>query len=453
LVTHSAERVPDRDSEISVKDPADPAAPPIVSNRGARMNIIATDSQLPDGGPARRRAWRRSALLIVPFGIATAIGIKLGTGDAPAAASAAMPAVSFVHPVARDVVEWDDYVGRFAPSRTVEVRPRVSGPITAVRFRDGEIVRQGQLLFLIDPRPFAAALSEAQASVASARSALALARTDLGRASRLVADEAVSAGEVDALRARVQAAQAALAGAEARQRARALDVEFTQVRAPISGRISDRRVDAGNLVAGGDAAGATLLTTINALDPIYFSFTGSEALFLKAQRQKRAGQSGAPAEIRLQDEPDYRWKGSIDFTDNGIDAGSGTIRGRAVVANPDYFLTPGLFGNMRLATTGTVRALLVPDIAVQTDQARKTVLAIGPGDVVAAKPVEFGPVIGGLRVIRSGLRAADRIVITGMQNAAPGTKVQPRAGRLADAPPATMPIAPPAAAQATFAAH
>jgi multidrug efflux system membrane fusion protein len=370
----------------------------------------------------------------------------------PAVAAAPPPAnVTVASPLVRQVSEWDDYVGRFAPSRAVEIRPRVAGEVTGVHFRDGDIVRAGQLLFTIDNRPFAAALAEARANVASAASALALARTDLGRAQRLVADEAVSAGEVDALRGRVQAAVAALAAANARVRARALDVSFTQVRAPISGRISDRRVDAGNQVAGGEGTGGTVLTTINALDPIYFNFDGSEALYLKTQRARQPGAAPAAVEIQLQDEAEHRWKGRLDFTDNGLDQRSGTIRGRAVLANPGYFLTPGMFGNMRLASAGTKPALLVPDDAIQTDQARKVVLVVDGKNVVSQKPVELGPVVSGLRVIRAGLAPSDRIVITGTQLAMPGATVAPKAGRITPQAAGAAPtVAPPIAGEATI---
>jgi RND family efflux transporter MFP subunit len=287
--------------------------------------------------------------------------------------------------------------------------------------------------------------------VATANSDLALARVDYERASRLVDVDGVSKSELDRLRARVQATIAALAAAQARVRARALDVEFTVVRAPISGRISDRKIDAGNLVAAGEGGNATLLTTINALDPIYFSFDGSEALFLKA---KRAGAGTAsPIEVKLQDESDYRWKGRLDFTDNGLDMKSGTIRGRAVLDNPNLFLTPGMFGNMRLATGGRSRALMVPDTAIVTDQARKTVLVVAKDGSVAAKPVQLGPVVDGLRVIRGGLATNDRVVIVGTQMAQPGTKVQTLAGKIAPvAPTATAPqLAAPPAGQATLA--
>ena len=379
----------------------------------------------------RRPAWQRGAAILIPVALIGAVGAKLAAPSEASVAAPAPPAVVVATPLVRQVREWDDYVGRFAPSRTVEIRPRVAGEVTAIHFRDGEIVQKGQLLFTIDPRPFAAALAEARANVASAASALALARTDLGRAQRLVADEAVSAGEVDALRGRVQAADAALAAANARARARALDLSFTQVRAPIAGRISDRRIDAGNQVAGGEGTGGTVLTTINALDPIYFTFDGSEALFLKTQRARTPGAAPAAVEIRLQDESDYRWKGRLDFTDNGLDQRSGTIRGRALLSNPGSFLTPGMFGNMRLASGGMTSALLVPDDAVQTDQARKIVLTVDAKNVVTARPVTLGPVVDGLRVVRSGIGPGDRIVIRGSQMVMPGVQVQPQAGRIA----------------------
>ena len=421
------------------------------------MNMITpiestTARPLVDGFNRMSRT-RRAAIVLIPLALVAAAGTKLA-GESPAVAAAPPPAaVTVAAPLVRDVSEWDDYVGRFAPSRTVEIRPRVAGEVTGIHFRDGEIVQKGQLLFTIDPRPFSAALAEARANAASARSALALAQADLGRATRLIADEAVSAGEVDSLRAKVQAAQAALAAADARVRVRALDVEFTQVRAPIAGRISDRKVDAGNQVAGGEGTNGTVLTTINALDPIYFTFDGSEALYLKTQRARQPGAEPAAVEIQLQDETEHRWKGRLDFTDNGLDQRSGTIRGRAVLSNPGYFLTPGMFGNMRLAAGGKAPALLVPDTAIQTDQARKIVLTVDAQNQVSAKPVVLGPVVDGLRVVRSGLTARDRVIITGSQMAMPGSKVAPKAGRIAATAAAAAPpaVSLPVAGEATIA--
>ncbi len=400
---------------------------------------------------SERPLWQRAAITGTPL-VLLAAAVTLWNSDPSPAAAPPIPMVTVAAPIEREINQWDDYVGRFEASRSVEVRPRVSGQIVGIHFTDGAVVRQGQLLFTIDPRPFAASLAEAQASVATAQSDLALAQTNLGRAQRLLEAEAVSQSDVDRLTAAVRSARAALAAAQARVRSRALDVEFTQVRAPIGGKISDRRIDSGNLVASGE----TLLTTINALDPIYFTFDVPESLYLKSARERQAGQAPQLAEIRLQDEATYSHRGRLDFTDNGINQTSGTVRARAVVPNPTYFLAPGMFGNMRLADGGTTRALLVPDAAVRTDQARKIVLVVGKDDTVAAKPVQIGPLVGGLRAIRSGITKSDRVVVQGVQFAMPGTKVKPRVtqikaseGLAAKAPPPTSP----SASQATLAAN
>ena len=402
-------------------------------------------------GADRMRGWTRGTAVLVPVVLIGLLGAKLLHHE-PAVPAVPPATVTVATPIARDVTQWDDYVGRFAPSQTVEVRPRVSGEVVALHFRDGDVVDKGQLLFTIDQRPFQAAEAEARANVESAQSTLTLARSDLARAARLAGDDAVSAGEVDQIRSRVQAAAAALAAAQARLRERSLDMEFTEVRAPIGGKISDRRVDAGNLVVGGEGNSATLLTTINAVDPIYFGFDASEALFLKAQRDRQQGAGATQIEVRLQDEPDYRWKGRLDFTDNRIDPRSGTIRGRATVANPHGFLTPGMFGDMRLSSGGTVRALLVPDLAIQTDQVRKTVQVVAADGTVGVKTISIGAVIDGLRIVRSGLAPTDRVIIAGMQVAMAGAKVQATRGTIAPDPAAAQadPAAP-VAAQATFA--
>jgi RND family efflux transporter MFP subunit len=418
--------------------------------------IKADALALPQPAETQRRARRRKAAYVaLPIAGLLLFALKgVGTPDKAIANATPLPIVTVGQPLLQNIVEWDDYVGRFEASQAVEIRPRVSGALQSVLFRDGDIVRKGQLLFVIDPRPFVAALAEARAREASATTALALARSELARANRLIDDQAVSQEEVDSLRAAVRSAQASLAAAGAQVRSRALDVEFTQVRSPITGRVSDRRVDTGNLVAGDTAGSATLLTTVYALDPIYFSFDGSEALYLKQLRQKQGGEAAnQEVQIRLQDETGYKWKGKVDFTDNALDTGSGTMRGRAVIANPDYFLTPGMFGNMRLTAGGAHEALLVPDAAVQTDQVRKVVYVVDKDDVVSAKPVEIGPLVDGLRVIRSGLAPTDRVVIRGVQNAQPGTPVAVKPGRVATSAPSISPASftAPAASQATLA--
>lgn len=408
--------------------------------------------------PVRRRftdrpLWQHLSAAALPVIAVVAVGVL--NRESPAIAAAPPPTVTVAAPLVREVMEWDDHVGRFEPSSSVEVRPRVSGAVTAVHFTDGAIVQKGQRLFTIDPRPFNASLAEARAGAAQARSDVALAEADLERANRLRADDAVSQSDLDRLAARVRAARAALAAADARVGARALDVQFTEVRAPITGRISDRRVDAGNIVSTADASGGTLLTTINALDPIYFTFDSSEALFLKAQRERQKSNVAQQVEIRLQDETGYTWKGHVDFTDNGISAHSGTIRARAVVANPDYFLTPGMFGNMRLTDGAPAQALLVPDAAVRTDQARKVVYVVGKDGTVAAREVSPGPRIGSLRSIRAGLSAGDKVVIQGLQMVQPGAKVTARVAKIdppGAAPTTAASVNEPAASQATIAA-
>ena len=379
-----------------------------------------------------RRSWAIAAVIL-----AVLAGWWLLRGQQAPAAAPPVPIVTVAIPLQREVTEWDEFIGRFEASKSVEVRPQVTGQITTVHFTDGQYVRQGAPLFTIDPRPYRARLAEAEASVASASSALALSQSNLARAQRLIEDDAIAATEIDRLQAEVRANQSALAAAQAQVRSRSLDVEFTTVRAPISGRISDRRVDAGNLVAAGAGQAATLLTTINAVDPIYFSFDGSEAMFLKARRDGL--DSATPIDIRLADEADYRWHGTLDFTDNALDQRSGTIRARAVVRNGEGFLTPGLFGNMRMATGGTHEALLVPETAVATDQTRKLLMVVEEDGTVAPREVELGPIVDGLRVIHSGITSQDRVIISGVQMAMPGQKVRTDTGQITLPDPGVLP--------------
>ena len=352
-------------------------------------------------------------------------------GEAPAPQA---PPVTVATPLARQVVDWDEVTGRFEATRSVDVRARVGGYIQAVHFKDGDFVRQGQLLFTLDARPAQAALASAQAQLAQAQAQLTLARSEFARSEGLLASQAVSQAEVDSKRGAVAQAQAAVSAANAAIRARQLDVEFTRVTAPIAGRVSDRRVDPGNLVGGGSSAG-DVLTTIVSSSPIYFVFDGSEALALKYQREARTG-GPAPIRIRLQDEASYDRVGTLDFTDNAIDSASGTIRLRAVVPNADGFLKPGMFGQAQLAGGGAYQALLVPDSAVATDAARRVVMVVNADGSTAARAVQTGPLVDGLRVIRSGLKPTDRVIISGGQRIQmPGMKVQPKTGTI-------VPIAP-----------
>jgi RND family efflux transporter MFP subunit len=345
------------------------------------------------------------------------------------------PPVSVSAPLGRQIVDWDEFVGRFEPIQEVDVRPRISGYVQRVAFRDGEIVKKGQLLFVIDPRPYEAALAQARAEVKSAEAQAANAQVELERAKTLLDKGWVSKSAYDAREAQSRSADAAVAAAQAQAQARALDLSFTRVSSPIAGRVSDHRVDIGNLVSV-QASPPTLLTTVVSLDPIHFTFTGSESVYLKYQRANQEGTrtssryASNPVDIQLQDETGYAWHGRMDFVDNAMDLGSGTIRGRAVVANPNYFLTPGMYGRMRLLGSGVYNAMLVPDAAVLTDQSDKVVLVAGKGDVVQPHKVALGPIVDGLRVIRSGLSSTDRVIIEGQQRVRPGMKVSPKPGRI-----------------------
>ena len=400
----------------------------------------------------RRQPLQRIVLVAVAVLALLVLAYWLLAGPRQPAAAMPPAEVAIAYPLQRNILEFDEFTGRFEPSRSVEIRPRVSGQLAGIHFRDGDYVHAGQLLFTIDPRPFAAALAEAQARAASARTAAALARAELARAERLIPDEAVSREEVDNLRAAAHSAEAGIAAAEGVVRQRALELEFTRVTAPISGKVSNRRVDPGSQVSGGAGTG-TLLTTINAVDPIYFTFDVSEGQLLKAQRDRAAGETAQMVDIRLQDEPDYRWHGQIDFTDNGIDPASGTIRARAILANGTGFLTPGMFGSMRLSSGRPVTALLVPDSAVLTDQAGKMVMTIGKNGQPTPVPVTVGPVIDGLRVIKSGLSPAAKVVIRGQQRIMPGIPIQPKLTKIApeQSPVTSRVVVEQPASSATFA--
>lgn len=286
-------------------------------------------------------------------------------------------------------------------------------------------MKAGQLLFTIDARPTQAALDQARAQLASAQATLANARTELARSETLAKSLAASQEEVEQRRASVRTSEANVAASRAAVRAAELNVGFTRVVAPISGRVSERLVDPGNAVT----ADQTVLTSIVSTNPMHFSFQGSEASLLEYERRGDT-LKGSPVRIRLQGETDYTRRGTIDFVDNALSNGSGTITVRAVVPNPDGKLRPGLFGQLQLAASAPHAAVMVPDTAIVTDGARRLVYVIGKGDVVQARPVTLGPVIDGLQVIRSGLTAKERIVVGGIQRARPGQPAKVQAGRL-----------------------
>src|SRR6266850_7668829 len=362
-----------------------------------------------------------------------------GCDSKPVGSVPPAPSVTVARPLQKMITEWDEYTGRFVAVERVEVRARVSGFVDLVDFNEGQMVKQGDRLFVIDPRPYKLAVEQAKADLERAKAKLELASLDVQRAAPLVRGNTITEREFDTRKANERDAAGQVGSAEAALKQAELNLEWTEVRAPISGRISDRRIDAGNLITGGPS-GATLLTVIVSIDPIHFAFDGSEADFLHYMRLAAAGARPSsrdvqnPVSVKLADETDYMHHGQMDFVDNVLNPKTGTIRGRAVFENKNGLLTPGFFGRLRLFG-GEHEALLVPDSAIASDQSRKIVFTIAADDSVGTKLVELGPIVDGLRVIRSGLAATDRIVIEGLQRARPGQKVTPEDGKIEIAAP------------------
>jgi membrane fusion protein, multidrug efflux system len=366
--------------------------------------------------------------------LAVALPLLSGTFS-PLMAQRAPPEVTVANPVAKEIVQWDEYTGQFEAVRRVEVRPRVSGELVGIHFTDGQIVKAGDTLFTIDPRPFEIAVESARAEVARAKAQIAVTAGDLERAAQLTPSRVLTQRDYDQRKANNEVAKAQLQSAEAMLRSAELNLEWATVRAPIDGGISDRKVDAGNLVSGGQT-GASLLTTIVSMHPIHFVFSVPEPDFVRYSRLA-SGQSSSsavfnsPVEIRLADERDWPRVGHINFLDNQLNGKSGTIRVRAVLNNRDAFLAPGTFGRLRLAG-GALQALLIPDAAVVSDQSGKIVYVVGPDNKVKAKPVTLGSIEDSLRVITTGLSPDDRVVVSGLANPAvrPGAVVVPTAGTI-----------------------
>ena len=362
-------------------------------------------------------------------------GIAVFAATGAAIAQTGPPPVTVAQPLQREIVEYDEFTGQFAPVEYVEVRSRVSGYLQEIHFEDGQLVNKGDLLFSIDPRPFEAALASTRAQLAQSLARVELANRQLARAGELRRQDFVAASSYDE---RVQEQRAAAASAEiarAQIRMAELDLEFSRIVAPIAGRISRREVSVGNLVSGG-STGNTLLTTIVSVDPIYLEFDLSEAAFLAYQRAFQSGKlrstrdGGVAVFARLTDEPDWPREGALNFVDNQVARTTGTIRVRAVFPNTDGFLTPGQFGRIRVPGSESYKALLIPDSAIVTDQSNKIVFTVAPDGTVVPKPIRPGPIYDGLRVVRAGLDPADRIVINGLMRVRPGGKVAPQPGEI-----------------------
>ena len=362
----------------------------------------------------------------VPFVIAS---LFLAGCAQPAAQQgpAADPQVTVAAAVAREVTEWDEFTGRLEAVNTVAIRPRVSGYVSAVRFVEGATVRRGDVLFQIDPRPFQAQVDRLRAELRRARATVARANSERERAVRLSAENAMSREERERRASFADEAAAEVAAVEAGLRAAELDLEFTRVTAPIDGRVSRAIVTEGNLVSSGPGE-ATLMTTVVSLDPIYAVFDADEQTFLRygavGWAQDRARRQPMPIQMALAGDEDFPRDGKLNFLDNQIDPETGTIRVRAVFANRDGALMPGLFVRLRLPGGGAYRGTLVQDRAVGTDLDKRFVLVVDAGNTVQYRAVTLGPLFDGLRIVKSGVAEGDRVIVNGLQRVRPGMKVQ-----------------------------
>jgi RND family efflux transporter MFP subunit len=355
------------------------------------------------------------------------------------------PKVTVSQPAARDVVEWNEYTGRLEAVESVEVKAYVNGYLQSVHFKDGSIVKKGDLLFVIDPRPYQAALEHAEAEVALANARLERTEKDLARVQQLLRSRATSQEEVDTRFSDRRQAQAAVQAARAMVEAAQLNVEFTQVRAPINGRISRNFASVGNLINGGTAQ-ATLLTTIVSLDPIYCYFETDERAYLEEVRRLRSREGAKapnrriPVALALTDEEVFAHQGFLDFIDNRLDPNTGTITGRAVIPNPTLLLTPGLFARVRVPASDTYEAIMLPPAAVGHDLSQQFVFVVNEQNQAEYRRVTVGPIIDGLRVIRDGVQPEDWVVVNGIQRVTTGAQVAPERQAI---PAQQQPLAPP----------
>jgi RND family efflux transporter MFP subunit len=336
------------------------------------------------------------------------------------------------------IADQDEYVGRFVAVESVEVRARVPGYLEAIHFQDGQMVNAGDLLFTIDRRPFQIALAQAQAGLVQAKATLAFAESDLARAQGLAIGTVITQQTFDQRTQAKRIAEASVAAQQAAERQATLDLEFTELRAPVSGRIGDRRVSIGNLVTGGTSGNTSLLATIQSIDPIRFEFTLDEASYLRYGDLATDG-GGAdrgltlPVKLKLLNESTFAHEGRMDFVDNAIDRSSSTIRARAVFPNPDGRFTPGMFARVRMAAAPPKDELLVPDAAIGAEQVRKFVLVVDAENVARPKYVTLGPIVDGLRVITQGLAPDDNVIVNGLMRTRPGAKVTPQQSSTASA--------------------
>jgi RND family efflux transporter MFP subunit len=371
-----------------------------------------------------------STLAVSAALLAALVGLSGCKSEATTAQQAPAPQVSVASALERDVTEWDEFTGRLEAVESVEVRPRVTGYIESVNFTEGSTVKKGDLLFVIDPRPYQAELSKAGAELARAVARSELAVADEGRSAKLLDIKAVSREEYDSRINATREAKADVAAARAAVDSAKLNLEFTRITAPISGRVSKAAVTAGNLVTGGSNT-AALLTTVVSLDPMYVTFEGDEQIYLKYNELSRRGERSSsrdaanPVLMGLANENGYPHHGAMVFVDNQVDPRTGTIRARASFENKDGFLTPGLFARVKLLGHNSYRAVLVDDRAIGTDQSQKFVYVIDAQNKVTYRPVTVGRLNDGLRIVEKGLQPGETVVVNGLQRVRPGVVVAP----------------------------
>lgn len=391
-----------------------------------------------------RKALARSGTGIPFLALATgllmaAIATACSSQAEPGAGMPPPPEVSVAQVLNKEVSRWDEFTGRVTAIETVELRPRVSGYVQQVAYKEGQEVRKGDLLFVIDPRPYKARLAQAEADLERARAEARLAQMQDKRAQTLVEAKAISREEFETRRAASTQGDAAVRAAEAALDNARLDLQFTTVRSPIDGRAGRALVTEGNLAT----ADTTLLTTVVSQDPVFVYFESDEQSFLRYQELARKGERAAtqnPVRVGLATEQGYPHEGTVDFVDNQVDPGTGTIRARAVLRNPDRIFTPGLYARVQLQGSGKFKAMLVDDKAVLTDQDRKYVYVLGEKNAATRKDVVLGPIVDGLRVVNSGLAPTDKVIVHGVQKVFfPGMPVSPK--QIAMGAPAPQPDA------------
>jgi RND family efflux transporter MFP subunit len=391
----------------------------------------------------RKRRWGTSVLLLLLAIAAVALGYRYwGFWQTEQAAPAAPPppAVTVAKPMVKELVEWKDFTGQFQAVDAVDVRARVSGYLESINFVDGKTVKKGDLLFVIEPKPYELALESATAELAQASAQLDLANAQLQRTTQLKEKDYATQETYDERVAQVHTATATRDAASAALDQAKLNLDYTRVTAPIPGRASRHELSVGSLVLGGTTGTPTVLTSIVSLDPIQFYFNVSEADGMTYKRLVEKGEIPSArdrkveVEAQLMDEANWPIKGTIDFVDNQYDRSTGTIRVRAAFPNPNYFITPGQFGRVRVPMSQLHPVLLVPDASVVTDQSTKMLFTATPDGTVMPKPVELGPVVdGNLRIIQSGIDANDDVIVKGLLRARPGQKVTSQQGTVEDA--------------------